>query len=88
MDYLLIIVIVISIIFLLSILNYMNYLNGLGLIISVLVISNIALIILIKIYNGRGFYCSDLETKASVNFSFEKEFKKDTINYIKDIKKE
>lgn len=88
MDYILIIVIIISIIFLISILYYMNYLSSFGLIVSTLVILNMFLVILIKLYNGRGFFCSDLDSKASVDFSFENELKDRTINYIKDYKNE
>lgn len=86
MDYLLIISIIISVCFLLSILNYMDYLSGFSLIVSILVITNILLIVLIKLYNGRGFYCSDLLSKASTNFTFKKEFKRDTIDYVKNLK--
>tara|TARA_A100001015_G_scaffold167532_2_gene186247 strand:+ start:513 stop:782 length:270 start_codon:yes stop_codon:yes gene_type:complete len=87
MDYILIITIIISICFLLYLLNTQEeYLSGFGIVVSILVIANIILFVLIKLYNGRGFFCADLDNKASVDFSFEKKLKKETIDYVKDLK--
>ena len=86
MNYKLVLTILISLIFLIAALNYTDHLSGYGLIVSILIMGNIVLIVLIKIYNGRGFYCSDLLSKASTNFTLKKEFKRDTIDYVKDLK--
>ena len=86
MDYKLILTIIIAVILLLSLLNYNDYLNSLGIIVSLLVIGNIIIILLIKIYDGRGFLCSSLSTKSSKHFSFETEFENRSINYLKNSK--
>ena len=44
------------------------------------------LIVLIKIYNGRGFYCDDLSKESNKDFSIEEQLQKDTLKYVKNKK--
>ena len=85
MNYKLVLTILISLIFLIAALNYTDHLSAYGLIVSILIMANIVLIVLIKIYNGRGFYCDDLSLKSSKEFSIDKQLQEETLNYVNNL---